>query len=333
MPKCPKTSGVSDVSQQCLSVCLSVCPSVCPCTSVCPLGSWPLLTADAEDLQQSTATPSVSNGWGRGSQRGSQGGPAGGSNLDGWDDMDPMALLSGSVQSQIKAREGKSAESPQPPTVQACDTQATQPRLPDEQLAAPSDSHDHQTNPAKDTDSVHKAPSMLVDRPDSSKSQSRCKFIDSGHQGEGLYVKSHLDGQVQGNSPITTSRALRDSAVLKDAHLSGVSSSLSVGHNGSQQSATFTSVQDVDAQPEIADGAAKGACPSSLEGGVPVVTAVLTAESWVADVQSMLGQGDRAVIHTRAPGRDAFGPTLVYGYPGVVFEATQAGCIATVTLF
>lgn len=293
-----------------------------------------MLTANAEDLQQSTATPSVSNGWGRGSQRGSQGGPAGGSNLDGWDDMDPMTLLSGSVQSQIKAtQESDSAESPQPLMVQTGDTRAPQPRLPDELLGAPSEPHDLQTSPAKDIDPVHKAPTMPVNKPDSSKSLSRCKSSDFGHQGKGPDIESHLDGHVQGNCSIATSQAERDSTEPNDVHHSRISLSSSVGHNDSQQSVTARSLEDRDAQPETADGAASGACPSNLEGGVPRETAVLTAESSLADVQSMLGQGDRAVIHTRAPGRDAFGPTLVYGYPGVVFETTQAGSIATVTLF
>lgn len=261
----------------------------------------------------------MTDGWGRGSH----GGSAGGSNLDGWDDMDPMALLSGSVQSQIKATDSVSAESTQPLTVETGDTQATQQRLPDEQLGASSDSHDHQTNPEKDTDPARKAPSMLADRPDSSKSQSRCNSSNSGHHGKGRDIKSHLDGHVQSDISVLTSQAEGDSAMLKDAQHSGVSSS-SVGHTDSQQSVTAKSLHD---------GAASGVCPNSLEGGVPMATAVLTAESSVADVQSMLGQGDRAVIHTRAPGRDAFGPTLVYGYPVVVFETTQAGRIATVTLF
>lgn len=52
------------------------------------------------------------------------------------------------------------------------------------------------------------------------------------------------------------------------------------------------------------------------------------------DVQRALGQNERALI-AASTGPDAapFGPTFVYGYPGVAFEVLRSGRIAAVTLF
>lgn len=286
------------------------------------------LSAIAEGFGQSTAAPSVNNGWDKGWQGGSEGGPAGGSNMDGWDDMDPMALLSGSVQSQAKAQDTDSAKPAQPITALVSVTQATQQRLPDEQLSAPPDAHDHQTNLYANSVQSHRAFSVNVDKLDPSKSWSECTSSGVGHQSMEADMKKRLDGHEESGSLNSTSEAAfseKDGAVPKDAHHS--SSRPSLGVDSSQQGATAT------AQREATDEAVSGAVPSKLEGSVPMEAALLTAESSLADVHSMLGQGDRAVIHTRAPGRDVFGPTLVYGYPGVVFEATQAGCIASVTIF
>ena len=291
--------------------------------------------AHAEGLGQATAAPSVNGGWGRGSQGGSQGEPAAGSNLDGWDDMDPMALLSGSVQSQAKAQDIYSAKLAQPIMPRICTTQATQQRLPDAQLDAAPKSHDHKTEPASSATSVqsHRAPSVKVDRPDPSKPSSEGDSSDFHHQ-LGADIKQHVDGHEQKDTSTSSSMAAssqKNGAAPQDANHSSRFPSLET--NSNQQGTTATALREGNAQQEVADDAASGACPSTLEGIVPMEAAMLTAESSLADVQSMLGQGDRAVIHTRAPGRDAFGPTLVYGYPGVVFEATQAGCIAAVTIF
>lgn len=290
-------------------------------------------SAAAEGMGESTAALSWNDGWGL--QAGSEGGLAGGSNLNGWDDMDPMALLSGSVQSQAKAQDINSATPAPPITLLNFANQAVQQRLPDEQIAAPCDSHNHHTKPASDAHSVQnlRAPSVKVDKPDSSKSQSECDTSSCGYQHTEADTKKHLGGREQGNgftSPYEAAFNKKNGAVPKDAHHS--SRVTSSGLDSNQQDATATSIYKGDAQQEAANAAADGAYPSKLESSVPQEAAVLTAESLLADVQSMLGQGDRAVIHTRAPGRDAFGPTLVYGYPGFVFEATQAGRIATVTI-
>ena len=292
--------------------------------------------AVAEGLGQSKAAPSGNIELGRGLQGGSQGEPAGGSNLDGWDDMDPMALLSGSVQSQAKADDIGSAKLAQPITPLTSTTQATQQRLPDVQLGAPPDCHDHQTKPASKTNSVqsHRAPSVKVDRPDPSKSRSECDSSGFDHQQKGADIQQHAGGHEQKDTFTSSPEAAsseKNTTAPKDADHSSRFSSLETDSN--QQGVTATALWKGDAQQEAADDAASGACPSKLEGDVPMEAAVLTAESSLTDVQSMLGQGDRAVIHIRAPGRDVFGPTLVYGYPGVVFEATQAGRMATVTIF
>ena len=262
--------------------------------------------------------------------------PAGGSNLDGWDDMDPLALLSGSVQSQAKGQDIDSAAPAQPITPLILTTQAIQQRLPDEQLGAPPGSSNHQRKPTSDASSVqtHAAPSIKVDRPDSSKSRGKCDSRTFGHHCKEADIRKQVDGHEQGPSFTSTSEATvskKHGDAPKDAHHSSIFPSLVFDSN--QQGATATAFHQGDAQQEAANHAASVACPINLEGSVPVEAAVLTAESSLADVQSMLGPGDRAVIHIRAPGRDAFGPTLVYGYPGFVFEATQAGRIATVTVF
>ncbi|KAL0021548.1 hypothetical protein WJX77_007325 [Trebouxia sp. C0004] len=75
-------------------------------------------------------------------------------------------------------------------------------------------------------------------------------------------------------------------------------------------------------------GSPKSAC---LEHNASA--SVLTADSTWVEVESVLGKGNRAVIHTRGAGGGPSGPTMVHGYPGIVFEVTQGGQIASVTLF
>lgn len=59
---------------------------------------------------------------------------------------------------------------------------------------------------------------------------------------------------------------------------------------------------------------------------------VLTAASCWSDFEQHLGGGCQAMMHSRGGGAP-FGPTTVHGFPGIVFEVTQAGHVATVTLF
>ena len=59
---------------------------------------------------------------------------------------------------------------------------------------------------------------------------------------------------------------------------------------------------------------------------------VLTAASCWSDFEQHLGVGCQAMMHSRGGGAP-FGSTTVHGYPGIVFEVTQAGHVAIVTLF
>lgn len=58
----------------------------------------------------------------------------------------------------------------------------------------------------------------------------------------------------------------------------------------------------------------------------------LTADNRWSDFERHLGPGCQAIIHSRG-NASPFGPTTAHGYPGVVFEVTQAGHVATVTMF
>lgn len=60
---------------------------------------------------------------------------------------------------------------------------------------------------------------------------------------------------------------------------------------------------------------------------------VITADSTWEEVQQVLGDGGRATIHSRGFASNPFGPTLVYGYKGVAFEALKNGHLAGLTLF
>lgn len=59
----------------------------------------------------------------------------------------------------------------------------------------------------------------------------------------------------------------------------------------------------------------------------------ITADSTWDEVQQVLGDGGRATIHSRGFASNPFGPTLVYGYRGVAFEALKSGHLAGLTLF
>jgi len=59
----------------------------------------------------------------------------------------------------------------------------------------------------------------------------------------------------------------------------------------------------------------------------------ITADSTWTEVQQVLGDGGRATIHSRGFASNPFGPTLVYGYRGVAFEALKNGHLAGLTLF
>jgi hypothetical protein len=71
----------------------------------------------------------------------------------------------------------------------------------------------------------------------------------------------------------------------------------------------------------------------SDEAAVAAGGLVITADSTWDEVQQVLGDGGRATIHSRGFASNPFGPTLVYGYKGVAFEALKNGHLAGLTLF
>ena len=86
------------------------------------------------------------------------------------------------------------------------------------------------------------------------------------------------------------------------------------------------------------DGRASPASPSQLdhlsEGGPShSYPQPITADSTWAQIQAVMGTGGRATILTHGADASPFGPTYVYGYPGVAFEVMRGGQLAAVTLF
>lgn len=59
----------------------------------------------------------------------------------------------------------------------------------------------------------------------------------------------------------------------------------------------------------------------------------ITADSTWDEISAVLGDAGRATIHSRGFASNPFGPTLVYGYKGVAFEALKNGHLAGLTLF
>ena len=60
----------------------------------------------------------------------------------------------------------------------------------------------------------------------------------------------------------------------------------------------------------------------------------ITADSLWEDVKGIIGDAGRASVHSRGGAVGSpFGPTFVHGYPGVAFEVSRNGRLASVTLF
>ena len=59
----------------------------------------------------------------------------------------------------------------------------------------------------------------------------------------------------------------------------------------------------------------------------------IIADSTWEEISAELGDAGRATIHSRGFASNPFGPTLVYGYRGVAFEALKNGHLAGLTLF
>ena len=240
-------------------------------------------------------------GWGWGLD-GVAGGSARGSNLDGWDEMDPMAMLSQSVQSRARAHAQESRHFAHQLNSQA---EASQQAAPAQQLSVKSPRLG-QTGHAEGTSDIHshRLPSVQAYRPASSDSQSVSNTCSSPVSSESYRQDS------------TAEQVCMDELTVNKA--SGVTAQAAVSE-----------------RPDSAGQQAHSPAHCSAAGGDSQAAAasVLTAESSLTDVERVLGPGDKAVVHTWGPGGDPFGPTTVHGYPGIVFELTQSGCIASVTVF
>ena len=210
---------------------------------------------------------------------------AGDSNMDGWDDMDPMAMLSRSVQSlaQVPDAEPESAELTQ---VSRNETQSSQ--------------------------------AVLLRRQ------------GEHSRGDDTSPDSCLDGDA---SPHVT-RTQPNDAAAPDKLPSLASMPAESGHSHSQAVMSDSGAHDTNTSADsVHYRATNGIGPHLEVAERSQQLPMLTADSAWSEVESVLGEGDKAVIHSRGSGVVPFGPTMVHGYPGIVFEVTQAGRIASVTLF
>ena len=291
--------------------------------------------AFAEEGGQAEGAAMVHEGWGWGSEGLTQG-SAGASNLDGWDETDPMAVLSQSAQLQAIAQDCEPLQSTQQSSAQA----ESQQRILAEQLST-TGSRSAATANARNASGIqsHKLPSVQAYRPVSSESQSMSNThssnaSDSYPQG-GPSQQDWFTDQCDPRGSSTTARpALVGShhARAMDVFIRDSYSPNGACHLEAGSSVPSNIIPEKEASHYL-DSAVPESRSEQLMRDNQATGVVLTAESCLADVEHVLGQGDRAVIHTRGLGGDPFGPTMVYGYPGIVVEATQAGCIASVTLF
>jgi len=73
--------------------------------------------------------------------------------------------------------------------------------------------------------------------------------------------------------------------------------------------------------------------PSESGKGQQTPTPVITADTLFQDIQAVMGDAGRAIIHTRGLGSNPFARTHVHGYRGVAFEVMRNGHVASMTLF
>jgi len=222
---------------------------------------------------------------------------AGDVGLEGWDDEDPMAMLSQSVQSLAQVQQAE----PEPVldvVVRPGSSAASTPHaiipshITSEKLSAKSVGAAEtgqaalSSNNSQDASSwaAREVPNGIM--PEHTGAASDTVLMSAG-ESAGLQSRGSWSGSYDGNDAMADAQAGNS--------LAGSSESACLGHNAS--------------------------------------ASVLTADSTWAVVEIVMGKGNRAVIHTRGAGGGPYGPTMVHGYPGIVFEVTQAGQIASVTLF
>ena len=231
--------------------------------------------------------------------------------LEGWDDEDPMAMLSQSVQSLARAQHAQSE----------CESALEQHLSTQPQIAAGSQPQANMHNQIEST----------ISSLSSSKAAEARQAVASG----GIEHMSGSDaGQLHLNDAVIDSKggSYKPGPVLAGSF----SESAGLQSRGSSPDCVTEVGRGLL---DIVHQEASKSLPNDVNAddtqnnGYQPASAVLTADSTWAQVERVLGKGDRAVIHSRSPSGGPFGPTMVHGYPGMVFEVTQAGRIASVTLF
>ena len=227
---------------------------------------------------------------------------AGDVGLEGWDDEDPMAMLSQSVQCLARVQQAESElRSSEPAQHVAMHPGSSAASTPHAHLhshtssgvlsarlvgAAETGQAAPSSNNSQDASSwaAQEVPNGI--KPKHTVAESNTVLVSTGESAD-LQSRGSWSGSYDGNDAMADAQAGKS--------LFGGPESACIGHNAS--------------------------------------ASVLTADSTWVEVENVLGKGNRAVIHTRGAGGGPYGPTMVHGYPGIVFEVTQAGQIASVTLF
>ncbi|DBA84874.1 TPA: hypothetical protein ACH3X1_005893 [Trebouxia sp. C0004] len=232
---------------------------------------------------------------------GDDGKSAGDVGLEGWDDEDPMAVLSQSVQSLARAQQAESElsylEPAQHVVMQSGSLAASAPH-------ATTHSHSSEKLFANLGGAAETGQVALSSNNEQDASCWAAKAVSTGIMHERTGAACDTVHTSAGESADLQSRGCWS------------------GSYDGNDAMSFAQAGNGQA------GSPKSAC---LEHNASA--SVLTADSTWVEVESVLGKGNRAVIHTRGAGGGPSGPTMVHGYPGIVFEVTQGGQIASVTLF
>jgi len=233
---------------------------------------------------------------------GDDGESAGDVGLEGWDDEDPMAMLSQSVQSLARAQQAeselRSLEPAQHVVMQPGGLAASAPHA---------NLHSHISSEILSAKLVGAAETGQAALSSNNEQDASCWAAQE--------VPNGIMPERKGAASDTVLVSAGESADLQSR------GSRSGSYDGNYAMSSAQAGNGLVGSPE-------SAC---LEHNTSAL--VLTADSTWVEVENVLGKGNRAVIHTRGAGGGTSGPIMVHGYPGIVFEVTQAGHIASVTLF
>ena len=224
------------------------------------------------------------------------------SQLNGWDDMDPMAALSKSVQMPHEA---------------------TQEQLPNQEMQQASGTV------SASASATAAAAAAAAAAADHGRNGSASGSSNDVKQALHSYPVSIQPSSVATLSPLQPSLAQLNQEEDSFPLRAGISLAghASVTGNGPADAFVSAALDEEKGQSDIASvahgtGSNHGRqAPDSL-----------TADSPWAEYERCLGAGSQAIMHSRGAGAP-FGSTRVYGYPGIVFETTQGGRLATATLF